>query len=170
MNKGHLLSIGMPVYNCERTVSDAIASILNQTFEDWELIVYDDGSRDGTVAVARQFSDPRIRVIEGGDNCGLPACLNKIIELCESEYFARMDGDDIAYPYRIQRQLEFLQKYADVDLVAGSIVVFRSDGVALGVRQPTSKSVQTHGQAFPWPIPPGWARPIGFVTITTTPI
>jgi hypothetical protein len=59
-----------------------------------------------------------------------------------------MDGDDIAYPYRIQRQLEFLQKYADVDLVAGSIVVFRSDGVALGVR----RGVATHEQicANPW--------------------
>jgi len=138
----------MPVYNCERTVAEAISSILNQTLEDWELIVYDDGSHDDTVCVARKFSDPRIKVVEGGKNCGLPSCLNEIINLCRSEYFARMDGDDIAYPNRLRNQLDFLRNHANVDLVAGCIIVFRSDGVALGVR----RGVATHEQicAHPW--------------------
>jgi glycosyltransferase involved in cell wall biosynthesis len=148
MNNRHLISIGMPVFNCESTVAYSIASILNQTFEEWELIVYDDGSRDGTVAVARQFSDPRIHVVEGGQNGGLPACLNRIIGQCGSEYFARMDGDDIAYPNRFQDQFDFLQSHADVDLVAGSMIVFRNDGSALGVR----RGVEAHEEicANPW--------------------
>ncbi len=135
MNEHGLVSIGMPVYNCESTVAEAIASILNQSFENWELIVYDDGSKDGTLSVARQFSDPRIHVIEGIQNSGLPTILNKIIARCEGQYFARMDGDDIAYPNRIQSQLEFLENHPDVDLVAGSILVFSTRGGALGVRR-----------------------------------
>jgi glycosyltransferase involved in cell wall biosynthesis len=142
MNNHHLVSIGMPVYNCESTIAYSIASILNQSFEDWELIVYDDGSRDSTVAVAQQFTDPRLHVVVGGRNRGLPACLNEIISRCESKYFARMDGDDIAYPNRLLNQLDFLQNHADVDLVAGCIIVFRSDGTALGVR----RGVETHEQ------------------------
>ena len=130
-----LVAIGMPVYNCEGTVAESIASILNQTLKDWELIVYDDSSRDGTLAVVRKFNDPRIRVVEGGRNRGLPACLNEIIAQCKSEYFARMDGDDIAYPNRLQSQLDFLQNHSEVDLVAGSILVFSGDGAALGVRR-----------------------------------
>lgn len=137
-----LISIGMPVYNCEATVAEAIASVLNQTFEDWELILYDDGSTDRTIAISRQFTDPRVHVIAGGKNCGLPACLNKIIANCRSQFFARMDGDDIAYPDRLQRQLEYLQNHAEVDLVAGSILVFRSEGSALGVRRGAATHVQ----------------------------
>lgn len=143
-----LISIGMPVYNCERTVADAIASILNQSFEDWELIVYDDGSLDATVDMARQFSDPRIHVVEGGRNRGLPICLNEIITKCRSEYFARMDGDDIAYPNRLQIQLEFLQVHTEVDLAAGSILVFHTGGTEIGVR----RGAVTHEQicVHPW--------------------
>jgi glycosyltransferase involved in cell wall biosynthesis len=130
-----LVTIGMPVYNCERTVAESIASILNQTCEDWELVVYDDGSRDGTLGVARGFSDPRVRVVEGGANRGLPACLNEVIATSKGEYFARMDGDDIAYPDRLERQLEYLRIHRDVDLLGGSILVFRGDGEALGARR-----------------------------------
>lgn len=129
-----LVTIGMPVYNCERTVEEAIASILNQTFADWELVVYDDGSRDGTAARARNFSDARIRVVNGGWNRGLPACLNRIVAACRSQYFARMDGDDIAYPRRLELQIEALTKNPGVDLLGGSIVIFDPSGAARGVR------------------------------------
>jgi glycosyltransferase involved in cell wall biosynthesis len=143
-----LITIGMPVYNCESTVAEAIASILNQTFKNWELIVYDDGSQDGTVSVAQRFDDPRIHIVPGKTNDGLPARLNEIVTKCNGAFFARMDGDDIAYPDRLQHQLEYLQNHAEVDLVAGSILVFRSNGVALGVR----RGPATHAQicAHPW--------------------
>ena len=143
-----LVSIGMPVYNCESTVAESIASVLNQTFENWELIIYDDGSTDRTVAIARQFTDRRIHIKVGSTNCGLPACLNKIVAGSRSQFFARMDGDDVAYPERLEKQLEFLRSHREVDLVAGSILVFRSDGVVLGAR----RGALTHEQicAHPW--------------------
>lgn len=132
------ISIGMPAYNCEGTVSQAIASIINQTFKDWELIVYDDGSQDGTLDAIRKFTDPRIRVEAGRQNRGLPRCLNEVIARCNGEYFARMDADDIAYPDRLQSQLEFLRNHQEVDLVGGSILVFSTGGAALGARRGAS--------------------------------
>lgn len=125
----------MPVYNCCATVAEAIASILNQTLEDWELVVLDDGSRDGTQDVVRKFADPRIRLIMSETNRGLAARLNEIVQQSRSAYFARMDGDDIAYPNRLWRQVEFLQQQPEVDLVAGAMVIFDNDGEAIGVRR-----------------------------------
>lgn len=134
MSNHHLVSIGMPVFNCAGTVAQAICSILNQTFEDWELLVIDDGSTDNTLEIAASFDDPRIIVNRREENMGLPARLNESVAMAKGRYFARMDGDDIAYPNRLQHQLDFLQNRADVDLVGGAIIVFRSDGTALGVR------------------------------------
>jgi glycosyltransferase involved in cell wall biosynthesis len=125
----------MPVYNCRTTVAESIASILNQTFEDWELIVFDDGSHDGTAEEVRRFADPRIRLVVGETNRGLPVRLNEIVRQSGSTFFARMDGDDIAYPDRLKRQVEFLQKHSEVDLVAGAVAVIDCNGEAIGVRR-----------------------------------
>jgi glycosyltransferase involved in cell wall biosynthesis len=130
-----LVTIGMPVCNCRATVAEAIASIMNQTFWDWELVVLDDGSQDGTPDVVRRFDDARIRLIEGKANHGLPARLNEIVRGCKSSFFARMDGDDIAYPDRLEMQVEFLRKHTEVDLVAGAMVIFDREGKAMGVRR-----------------------------------
>jgi glycosyltransferase involved in cell wall biosynthesis len=135
VSKIALVTIGMPVYNCRATVAEALASILNQTLQDWELVVIDDGSRDGTQEVVRKFADRRIRLVPGQTNRGLPARLNEIVRQSRSVFFARMDGDDIAYPDRLLRQVEFLQRQPEVDLVAGAMVVFDNDGKALGVRR-----------------------------------
>ena len=125
----------MPVYNCRTTVAESIASILNQTLEDWELVVFDDGSRDGTPDEVRRFADPRIRLVVGETNRGLSARLNDIVRQSGSTFFARMDGDDIAYPDRLKRQVEFLQKHPEVDLVAGAVAVIDCSGEAIGVRR-----------------------------------
>jgi glycosyltransferase involved in cell wall biosynthesis len=134
------VSIGMPVYNCEATVAESIASILNQSFEDWELIVFDDGSQDRTLEVARGFSDPRIRIVEGGTNRGLPACLNTIIAGCSTEFFARMDGDDVAYPRRFELQLNMLREHPEIDLLGGSVLIINDAGETIGFR----RAVETH--------------------------
>ena len=109
MNNHYLVSIGMPVYNCAATVAQAIRSILNQTFEDWELLIVDDGSTDDTLKVIASFKDPRIIVSKGERNEGLPARLNDCVRRARGKYFARMDGDDIAYPERLRKQLEYLR-------------------------------------------------------------
>ena len=142
------VSVGMPVFNCAGTIAQAISSILNQTFDDWELLIIDDGSTDNTVEIAKSFDDPRIIVTRGGANKRLPARLNECISSAKGRFFARMDGDDIAYPGRLQCQLEYLQSHQAVDLVGGWVVVFRDDGTAFGaVRGPLSHE---HICAHPW--------------------
>lgn len=146
-----IVSIGMPVYNCAGTVAQAIGSILNQTFQDWELIIIDD-STDNTFEIIASFEDPRIIVTKGDGKKGLPIRLNECISRAKGRFFARMDGDDIAYPGRLKSQLEYLQNHSEVDLVGGWVVVFRSDGTAFGAR----RSPLTHEQicAHPWQIIP----------------
>jgi glycosyltransferase involved in cell wall biosynthesis len=134
MQKKVTISIGMPVLNGERTLAQAICSIVNQDFNNWELIVIDDGSIDATPEIARSFRDERIRSTSSRSNIGLAARLNEAVALSGGEYFARMDADDISYPHRLTQQLEYLQTHPEVDLVGGSEVIFQGDGVAVGYR------------------------------------
>jgi glycosyltransferase involved in cell wall biosynthesis len=129
-----LVSIAMPIFNCEKTVEAAICSIQAQTFADWELIVIDDGSTDDSFPVARRCNDPRIRLIKGERNLGLPARLNEAVALSRGQYLARMDGDDICYPNRLERQLAYLQQHPEVDLLGGAISLFDGQGRLIGVR------------------------------------
>ena len=129
-----LVTIAMPVFNCERTVGAAICSIQAQPFQDWEIIVIDDGSCDRTLAVATTFDDPRIRLVKGGENLGLPARLNEAVALSRGRYFARMDGDDISYPARLEQQLAYLRQNPEVDLLGGAISIFDGKGELIGIR------------------------------------
>jgi len=128
------VTIGMPVFNCARTLPDTIHSILLQTFTDWELLILDDGSTDETLSIARSFRDPRIRIFTRRDNQGLPARLNECIGLARGRYFARMDADDISYPQRLELQLAYLKDHPEVDLVGGSISIFLGAGQLRGWR------------------------------------
>jgi len=129
-----LISIGMPVLNCEATIALAISSVLGQSYRNWELLVIDDGSHDRTVQVAASVSDPRLRVLADGCHRGLPVRLNQAIQASRGSYFARMDGDDICYPQRLERQLRFLEAHPGVDLVGSAVLVFKGEGRALGFR------------------------------------
>jgi glycosyltransferase involved in cell wall biosynthesis len=135
-----LVTVGMGVRNCEHTLGPAIASIINQTFQNWELLVIDDGSSDATMSLASSFNDPRIITISDGiivldrKHHGLPGRLNQAVKLARGKYFARMDGDDIAYPERFRRQVDFLEVNSDVDLLATAMIVFKDDGTVLGCR------------------------------------
>jgi len=152
------VTIGMPVYNAARTLPLALRSILNQTSSDWELVVVDDGSTDGTADVLARTSDPRIRAIRDGRNLGLAARLNEIVAGARGELFARMDADDVAYPSRLAAQAAFLAAHPEVDLVGCGALVFGEDGAPLG-RFPLRT---THEEicAEPWSgfyLPhPGW--------------
>jgi len=131
-----LVSIAMPVRNNQATLVPALRSVVGQTFENWELLLIDDGSTDCTSTIARQFADAdrRIRVYSDGLQLGLPQRLNQAIAASRGSYFARMDGDDISYPRRIERQLEYLRRYPGVDLVGCGAIVFRGNGTIFGKR------------------------------------
>ena len=102
------VSVLMSVYNGEKYLREAVESILNQTFRDFEFIIIDDGSTDSTNEIIRSYSDCRIRLLENEENIGLTKSLNKGIDQCRGEYIARMDGDDVSLQQRFSKQLEYL--------------------------------------------------------------
>lgn len=111
------ITVAIPIYNAEKYLALAIQSVLNQTFEDFELILLDDGSIDNSLNIAKSFDDPRIRVISDGKNLGLPARLNQITQLAKYDLIARMDADDVIPDYRLKMQFDYMRLNADKDLV-----------------------------------------------------
>jgi glycosyltransferase involved in cell wall biosynthesis len=112
------LAVLMPTYNYERYLLESISSILNQTFIDFDLYIYDDGSNDKTEEVVAKFKDKRIKYIKNNENIGLSRTLNKGLDkLClEYTYIARMDADDWAYPERFEKQITFLNRNKKIGL------------------------------------------------------
>ena len=111
----------MPVYNGSEYLDDAIKSILNQTFQNLEFVIIDDGSTDDSLNIIKSYNDNRIRLIENKDNQGQSKTLNKGINLARGTYIARVDQDDISRSDRLEKQLEFMERYSDID-VCGSWV------------------------------------------------
>ena len=109
-------------------------SILNQTYGRWELLILEDGSSDGTLQIVRSFSDSRIKVFSDGIPQGIVPRLNQAIDLGRGEYFARMDGDDVAYPERLTKQVEFMGKHPEVDVLGGQMLIFKGSGIPIGRR------------------------------------
>ncbi len=110
------ISVLLPVYNCPTYVGAAIESILNQTFEDFELLIIDDGSTDDTPQVLTSYSDSRIRHIRH-ENKGLAGTLNVGIELALGKYIARQDQDDISLPERLEKQLAYMEEHPECGLL-----------------------------------------------------
>ncbi len=128
------VSVVLPVRDAVTTVARAIESIRGQTFVDWELIVVDDGSQDGTDAVLAGLArtDARIRVIEQG-RLGVAAAFNAGLAVARGEYVARMDADDESHPERLAAQVAFLDAPENADVgVAGSLVEFGGDRATRG--------------------------------------
>lgn len=124
------VSIIMGIYNCEDTLSESIDSIVNQTYENWELILCDDASTDNTLEVALKYSkrNDKIKVIKNKENRGLAYSLNKCIKYSDGEFIARHDGDDICYLNRIEKQVEFIKKN-NCELVGSAAEFFDENGV-----------------------------------------
>ncbi len=121
------VSILMPVYNAEPYLSEAILSMLNQTYTDFELIILDDCSTDRSADVIQTFSDTRIIYHRNEVNCGLANNLNSGLKLAKGKYIARMDGDDISLPHRLQTQVDFLESHPDIDLCSCAMQMFGAD-------------------------------------------
>lgn len=104
-----LVSVILPVYNSEKYIGLAMQSVLDQSFRDFELIVIDDASSDGTLQGVQSFKDERIQIVRKERNTGLTISLNQGIALARGKYIARMDADDISLPGRLERQVRFLE-------------------------------------------------------------
>ncbi|KAA9349710.1 glycosyltransferase [Larkinella humicola] len=133
-----VVTVGLPVYNAAPYLADTIHSVLNQTFQDWELLIVDDGSTDNSVGIARSFSDPRIKVIADGLNLGLPIRLNQISQLAQGLLIARMDADDIMVDKRLQVQIDYFGKHPEVDVVSSFIYTIDKHNKVFGIRGSTS--------------------------------
>ncbi len=125
------VSIAMTVYNAGRYFEPAVRSLLDQTYGDFELVIVNDGSTDGSGGLADTWAqrDTRVRVIHQ-DNGGIAAAANRACAACEGEFLARMDSDDVALPNRLERQVAFLDDPANAEVVAvgGSVIFIDSEG------------------------------------------
>jgi glycosyltransferase involved in cell wall biosynthesis len=102
------MTVLMPVYNAESFLREAIESILNQTFQEFEFLIIDDGSTDRSREIVRSYDDPRIRFVVNEKNLGISETLNKGIRLSTCELIARMDADDISNPFRLRKQYDYM--------------------------------------------------------------
>jgi len=111
-----VISVLLPIYNGAPYLVEAIDSVLNQTWKDFELIVINDGSTDDSAAIVHGYDDPRIRYYEH-ENIGLAATLNRGIDLAVGEFIARQDQDDISKPERFARQIVYLTAHPECVLI-----------------------------------------------------
>jgi hypothetical protein len=128
------VTVLMTVFNGERHLREAIDSVIGQTFGDFELLVVDDGSTDGTAALLDAVSDPRVRVTRNDENLGLTPSLNRGLALARGALVARHDADDVSEPERLARQVAFLDANPEVALVGAWYRKIDDAGASLGER------------------------------------
>ena len=139
MDQTRKISVIMGVYNCADYISEAIESIINQTYTNWELIICDDCSNDNTYQIAKSYADKyknKIILIRNDKNSYLSYSLNHCLKYATGYYVARMDGDDISVPERFEKEVKFLVDNPDVDMVGSEMQHFNEDGLADIVRVP----------------------------------
>ena len=122
-----IVSILLPIYNSEKYVSKAIKSILAQSFQDFELLLINDGSTDKSIEIMRSFNDSRIRIIDNGKNRGIVYSLNSGINNSKGIYLARMDADDISLKDRILIQVNYLNKNPEIDILGSNYELFGAE-------------------------------------------
>jgi len=133
MNKNPEISVVMPVYNSEKFLTEAIESILNQTYKNFELLIVYDNSSDNSLSIIKKFqeNDTRISLISG-DKEGISGALNKGIELAKGKYIARMDSDDISISTRFEKQISHMQKLG-LDICGGHSLLIDGNGKINGI-------------------------------------
>ncbi|MFA9478268.1 glycosyltransferase family 2 protein [Phycisphaerales bacterium AB-hyl4] len=139
-----MISVLMPAYNAERYIDEAIESVLAQTYRDFELIVIDDGSTDGTRTIADGYAerDERVRVLSHA-NMGMGASMNDARQHARYEWLAVLDSDDRMKPNRLARQLAFIEEHPDVSLLSSLVHLIDEQGRVIG----TTRSPFTSAEA-----------------------
>jgi glycosyltransferase involved in cell wall biosynthesis len=148
------ISVLMTVYNGSRFLREAVDSILNQTFRDFELICVDDGSTDESAAILSEFArrDARIKIITQ-QNTGVTASLNIGLRAARGEFIARMDADDISLPQRFEKQIAYLQSHPDCVLVGSQVLMVDPDAMPIYPKRDTSYD---HEQILDALLDKGW--------------
>jgi glycosyltransferase involved in cell wall biosynthesis len=126
------VSVIVPVYNAASYLNACIDSILGQDFQDFELVLIDDGSSDGSSAILKSYTDARVRVFENERNLGIVKTMNRGVELARGEYIARMDADDICKSNRLQMQVDYLDKHPAIAVVAAKVLLIDANDSDIG--------------------------------------
>lgn len=129
-NSRSRITILMAIYNCAPTLREAIDSLYEQTYQNFILVLCDDGSSDETYAIAKQYADQfnNIILLKNEKNIKLAASLNRCLEHADTEYIARMDGDDISLPTRFAKQISFLDEHPEFAVVSSAMIYFDEEG------------------------------------------
>lgn len=129
-NKECRISVIMGIYNCAHTLSDALDSLLAQTYQNFEVILCDDGSSDNTYEVALQYADKykNFILIKNKENKGLNYTLNRCLQYVNTELVARMDGDDISLPTRFEKEIMILDAKPEIAIVSAAMIHFDEQG------------------------------------------
>lgn len=131
-----MLTVTLPVYNAMPHLPAAVASVLGQSYRDFDFLIVDDGSSDDSANYLRSLRDPRIKLTIR-ENRGLGATLNELFRKSRTEYVARMDADDICEPHRLERQMAFLREHDDVVMLGTGIDFVIGNRLVGGFRPPT---------------------------------
>lgn len=132
MTQTPLISVVLPVYNAGPYLREAVQSMLDQLYNDFELIIINDGSTDESWQTLREYQDPRIRLYDQ-KNHGLVATLNRGINLSRGEYIARMDQDDHSEPERLEKQIGFLERHKDIGVLGTTAYIMNEQSEPIGV-------------------------------------
>ena len=127
------ISIILPTYNRDRLIMRAIQSILDQTYTKWELIIVDDGSTDSTQQIVQSMGEQRISYIKNEQNMGAAASRNHGVKLAHYDYLAFQDSDDVWIVDKLEKQVNYLSKHAEFDMVYSSFVNHHLDGCKVQV-------------------------------------
>jgi len=151
MNKARI-SVLMGIYNCAPTLAEALDSLYSQTYQDFKIILCDDGSKDSTYEVAKKYADNHhnIVLVKNEKNMGLNYTLNHCLEYADTEYVARMDGDDISQPTRFEKEIMFLDSHPEYAVVSSPMIYFDEGGdfrQGKAVEYPSKKDF-LHGTPF----------------------
>lgn len=128
------ISVIMSVYNGEKYLREAIESILNQTFTDFEFMIVNDGSTDNSFEIFKSYGDERIKIINNEENIGLTKSLNKALKVARGEYVARQDADDVSLPNRFDEQMKYLEEHPEVVLLGTNVYLIDESEKTVGKR------------------------------------
>jgi len=131
------ITVLMPVYNAEKYVGEAIASVLKQSFRDFELLIINDGSTDRTPNIIASFEDPRVVLVQQ-ENRGIAAALNAGLALSRAAYIARFDADDICYPDRLRIQYDFMTAWPEYQILGSAADYMDANGHYIFTQHPAA--------------------------------
>ncbi len=134
-----LVTIILPCYNAEKTIIDTIKSVQAQSYKNWKLIIIDDGSTDNSIEKIKSVEDKRIKLYTDNQNKGCPARLKEGVSYTQGKFIARIDSDDLMFPDRLEKQVNFLLYNQDVDIVGGGLVSINNSLDVKGLRTPPEK-------------------------------